>query len=285
MPDALTTITRFINSPPGALVAGGVLFGIVYKFFEKVEGVLNDGTKREISAWLVDQKAQPNFNKWAAAVLTIFFSVCGTENAVFPSQSGVLARRVHASFIMGFACWIPCTLPVVFDLYTKSKAVICPYTLAALVAAFLLCSALAFLSLGWCNVARYRIYISKHLFLPVVSLLLMIGFIVPVLMFRIVMYGHFVNGIATTETLAECLLRWWVSAGIAVVLVSLWLGVSTIAGIIVKAACRFDRAFQWFNAHFDIEKKPLQSIGLVAGSLVALLYWVAAITSRLFNRA
>jgi hypothetical protein len=32
--DALSTITKLINSPPGQLVAGGVLAGIVWKFFE-----------------------------------------------------------------------------------------------------------------------------------------------------------------------------------------------------------------------------------------------------------
>ena len=40
MPDPLTTITSLINSPPGQLVAGGVLAGIVWKFFERVEAVL-----------------------------------------------------------------------------------------------------------------------------------------------------------------------------------------------------------------------------------------------------
>jgi hypothetical protein len=36
----------------------------------------------------------------------------------------------------------------------------------------------------------------------------------------------------------------------------------------------------WSIRHFDIEKKPLQSIGLVAGALVAVVYWVAVIVSR-----
>jgi hypothetical protein len=45
MPDAFTTITKLINSPPGQLAAGGALAGIVWKFFERVESVLN-------KAWL-----------------------------------------------------------------------------------------------------------------------------------------------------------------------------------------------------------------------------------------
>jgi hypothetical protein len=56
MPDALTTITKLIQSPPGQLAAGGVLAGIVWKFFERVEAVLKDDTKLEIAVWLVDRK-------------------------------------------------------------------------------------------------------------------------------------------------------------------------------------------------------------------------------------
>ena len=32
--------------------------GIVWKFFERVEGVLKDETKKEIAAWLLDAKAE-----------------------------------------------------------------------------------------------------------------------------------------------------------------------------------------------------------------------------------
>jgi hypothetical protein len=41
---ALDIITNIINSPPGQLAAGGVLAGIVWKFFERVESVLKEGT-------------------------------------------------------------------------------------------------------------------------------------------------------------------------------------------------------------------------------------------------
>jgi hypothetical protein len=50
---------------------------------------------------------------------------------------------------------------------------------------------------------------------------------------------------------------------------------------LLKAARRFDPGFDWFNRHFEIEKKPLQSIGLVAGAIVALVYWAAVGISRL----
>jgi hypothetical protein len=36
-----------------------------------------------------------------------------------------------------------------------------------------------------------------------------------------------------------------------------------------------------FKRHFDIEKKPLERIGLVAGEVVAAVYWAPAILSRM----
>ena len=53
MADTLDTITKLIQSPPGQLAAGGVLAGIVWKFFERVEAVLTENTKLEIAVWLL----------------------------------------------------------------------------------------------------------------------------------------------------------------------------------------------------------------------------------------
>ncbi len=56
---------------------------------------------------------------------------------------------------------------------------------------------------------------------------------------------------------------------------SIWLWLFAESGFILKAARSFDIGFDWFNRHFDIETKPLSSIGLVSGALLALIYWVA----------
>ena len=44
MSDTLSTITHLIQSPPGQLAAGGVLAGIVWKFFERVKRFGDDTT-------------------------------------------------------------------------------------------------------------------------------------------------------------------------------------------------------------------------------------------------
>lgn len=64
---------------------------------------------------------------------------------------------------------------------------------------------------------------------------------------------------------------------------SIWLWLYAGSGFLLKAARRFDLGFDWFNRKFDIEKKPLQSIGLVAGALVAVVYWTAVIVSRMIG--
>lgn len=64
---------------------------------------------------------------------------------------------------------------------------------------------------------------------------------------------------------------------------SIWLWLYAGSGFLLKAARRFDLGFDRFNRKFDIEKKPLQSIGLVAGVLVAVVYWTAVIVSRMIG--
>ena len=54
---------------------------------------------------------------------------------------------------------------------------------------------------------------------------------------------------------------------------SFWLWLYVASGFLLKAARLFDIGFQWFNSTFDIDKRPLQSMGVVAGVLVMLLWW------------
>jgi hypothetical protein len=50
------------------------------------------------------------------------------------------------------------------------------------------------------------------------------------------------------------------------------------------SARHFDIGFGWFNRKFDIEKKPLSAIGLVAGALVAVAYWGFAVGAYLVKK-
>lgn len=54
----------------------------------------------------------------------------------------------------------------------------------------------------------------------------------------------------------------------------LWFLLYICAGLILQFARRVDVGFAWFNSRFDVENHPLQCIGLVAGTLCALGYWI-----------
>jgi hypothetical protein len=64
---------------------------------------------------------------------------------------------------------------------------------------------------------------------------------------------------------------------------SVWLWLYAVSGLVIKLARRLNIGFEWFNRTFDIEKKPLQSIGLVSASLVTLGYWGWAFGHRLLE--
>src|SRR5580704_11666646 len=79
MPD-LPSVTTFINSPPGQLVAGAVLAGIVWKFFERVEAHLTDQTRFEIAVWLVGVQIGQKVEPWPETFATILDKVFGKKH-------------------------------------------------------------------------------------------------------------------------------------------------------------------------------------------------------------
>src|SRR5713101_5946387 len=80
MADTLTTITNLINSPPGQVLAGSALAGIVWKFFERVEAALNEDTKLEIAVWLLGLKTAERIQNWPDTFAKVFDRVFGTKH-------------------------------------------------------------------------------------------------------------------------------------------------------------------------------------------------------------
>src|ERR1039457_6097692 len=110
MADATSTITKLINSPPGQLVAGGVLFGIVWGFFKNVESVLTDDTKLEIAVWLLGlKKFGPKVEPWPDTFARMFDRVFGAKHlswkcfcrsAVASIMTGVLTGPHFLHFLI-----------------------------------------------------------------------------------------------------------------------------------------------------------------------------------------
>src|SRR5882757_2969914 len=69
---AIDGFTNIVNSPPAQLVAGGVLAGIVWKFFERVESILRESTKVEIAVWLVGVDIGRGVEQWSGHFAKVF---------------------------------------------------------------------------------------------------------------------------------------------------------------------------------------------------------------------
>ena len=349
MPDTLTTITNLINSPPGQLVAGGVLAGIVWKFFERVESVLNEDTKLEIAVWLLGVRVEQKMEPWPSTFIKVFARVFG--------EKAFSLRCFLSSCLATFTACLMCTIGLaryfhlLQPLNEQSVAIIARTAGTTGIVLF----AFDYLSL---LETRYTLKLMRRWSSAWGLLLLLIvdtvatgltgavpsyyrnvGLTLHPLRqyaFRVAKeqapiellqrdlearalrdsdYLRQLDDIVVPDydlasrdeglrkeledirkrreelrkqveeeqhqsremarklnTLREVRSAWnrfdvlvlWIPAFFT----SIWLWLYAGSGFLLKASRRFDIGFQWFNRKFDIEKKPLQSIGLVAGALV-----------------
>lgn len=67
---------------------------------------------------------------------------------------------------------------------------------------------------------------------------------------------------------------------ISTLFVSIWLLLFVLSRYLIAALQSFDALLAHFNRLADIDNKPLSAIGLVAGALVAILWWTVVIVHR-----
>src|SRR5262249_1910165 len=100
--------------------------------------------------------------------------------------------------------------------------------------------------------------------------------------------GYMVMGIAVAVFinsfalgfLMDTIVAYGFAVAIASLLTSIWLWLYVSAGFILRLFRRFDIGFSWFNRRVDIENKPLQAIGLLAGIMCAVI----SLTFSFFGR-
>ena len=304
MPDTLTTITNFINSPPGQLVAGGVLAGIVWKFFERVEAVLNEDTKLEIAVWLLRVKVGEKVDQWPDTFGQVFDRVFGKRHFSLTC----LGRSLAASVIISLL-WAPAyALYSSFGIFSRSEAFrfTVQFSVLLIVVSLLINALPDYCSLGATRIVLSAMQRTKRAamwgILLVVDLFatLITTFLTTELWFHVSHYFTEQFGIGRPVT-PGLIYKWLDARSFAMIefnldhsnalgflmfllpsiFTAIWLWLYAASGFLLKASRRFDIGFQWFNRKFDIEKKPLQSIGLVAGALVAVIYWAAVIVNRI----
>jgi len=297
MPDTLTTITTLITSPPGQIAAGGVLAGIVWKFFEKVEAVLTDETKLEIAVWLLGLDFKKRVANWPSTFAKLFDRVFGEKHFSWKCfLRSCLAT--YASLIVTVILSGRQVQPLARNLFMRGGPQFLPL--------FLVNSVFGNLAPDYISLYKSRYIVgvmskTKNLF---VQLGLFVGDL-------IMTCGVGLVGV-TIGTSLHWFLGWELSDfariigingylqmmkhvpytvlhavttrsgmtyGVGVLFfypaffTSIWALMYFAAGVFIAGLRRFDIGFQWFNRRFDIEKKPLSSMGLIAGAIVAVLWW------------
>ena len=305
MPDALTTITKLIQSPPGQLAAGGVLAGIVWKFFERVESVLNDNTKLEIAAWLLGVKVGKKVEAWPDTFANIFDRVFGARHLSWRCFWRSCTASVASVCIV--LCLMCTKMPLADDaailklvLFSGLQSVApllvvncVPDYLSLLETRFML-NLMRSHATTICRALVVLIDFAITLIIAVVAasfatLIRYSGIVIQAVLQSNAPHKLEIIRLVLPALGRQFLTTRWIAFNIVALaplyitpafFTSIWLWLYAGSGFLLKAARRFDIGFEWFNRHFDIEKKPLQSIGLVAGALVAVVYWAAVIVSR-----
>ncbi|HXP87492.1 MAG TPA: hypothetical protein VN841_22360 [Bryobacteraceae bacterium] len=310
MPDALSTITEFIIEPAAPFAAGGVLFGIVWELFKRVESILNKNTKMEIAVWLMGLTAAEKV-PWPNTFGVIFERIFGERHLSWK------CFRTSAIISVGLSCGVqgiwylshPRDFPALAtDVMQGLGVAESTFSRWLVVPALLAFNALSvngvadYLSL-WKTRSLLKRFDSfsraRQISLLLLDTLLsgLIGAAVLIVMLMVlqpILYKQsaFADFDEFKRFLQEMIFGGYVYGDSGppestffypAFFPSVWLWLYAGSGFLLKAAREFDIGFKWFNRRFNIEGKPLSSIGLVAAALVAILWWIVVIVSLLVH--
>lgn len=306
MADVLTAISNFISSPPGQLTAGAVACGMVWKFFDKVEDKLNDDTKLKIAIWLLGVKIGRQFEPWPETFARIFDRIFGSRHISFTCLSrsalisfllylvfyavvfvyhggalatieqkpGLLGPQDRIVFSSSMVMWLPLFLCVaiigdyVALLETRFAITIALwYRTSFVLTLALICDAIM-------TVLTASFVVAINSAIGAYYLMAIMGFRHPGIPASELFADVFFLRVLRPEYFTEQVRVLWFYPAF---FTSIWLWLYAGSGFLLKAARQFDIGFQWFNSKVDIEKKPLSAIGLVAGCIVAVLWWTVVL--------
>jgi hypothetical protein len=313
------TLTDTLNQIVGSkvvlvLTQIAVGLGLLYaidKFFKLVEEKLSDDTKLEIAVWLVGVKVGQKVEPWPKTFAQVFNRVFGKQHFSLKCLSRSIAITIGISLL-----WAPLyALRGSLGYFTGDETLrfTAQFTLLLLVLSLLINVLPDYCSLGETRIVLWAMQKTNHAHAWILLLfadlfVTMLSSVMTFVLWGVVStyfaaafgIGHPVKpGIIAHSLDARSFMTiqhalyygwyygvdplWFMMFVLPCILTSIWLWLYAGSGFLLKAARRFDIGFDWFNRKFDIEKKPLQSIGLVAGALVAVVYWSVVIVSRVIG--
>ncbi len=293
----LDTVTRLITSPPAQIAAGVVLAGFVWKFFERVDNLLTDTAKLEIAVWLLDVKVAKKVQALPDTFVEAFERVFGSKHFTL----NCFGRCTLASLIATSLMW---GATLVLNLRSRNSHIsLNPfqnrYDVLSVLTANILPDYIAYLlTRTSLRLMIRKPYLSLWVALTGLEVLAIFYLSSIAFTFAFFFYGFSDPSYRVNEFLADI----WQHAILRpfnpvrtllgardlfyvfpAFFTTLWLWLYAASALILRAARRFDLAFQWFTRKLDIEEKPFSAIGFVAGGLVTVLWWAFVLVQKVFR--
>ncbi len=304
MPFDFEIVQKLINSSLGQVATGAAFAGIVWKFFEKVEGILSDATKFEIAVWLVGVEVGKKVEPWPKTFAQVFENVFGQKHlswkcfcwsgvfsfCVFTIVSAISTWVAYGQMGL-FVSWVTNSYKDVLNcvgavasgygalLITRNILTLLGKTnnwsmwLVLIVFDFCLTSVFAIIAIVfWGSISNSLLELHREYGMSLTDLTT--WSLLPDQAYYMVLNGleKFWDGVRPTLfvpsslTTGEWLSSTWPHYASALS-TSVWLWLYAGSGFILKSAKRFDIGFQWFNSKADIEKNHcLQSALFLVGS-------------------
>jgi hypothetical protein len=302
--DESAVISYSVMTAPATWTAIGTQialgFGLSYavvKFFDTVGDRLNEDTRLEIAVWLLGRKKlSATFESWPDTFTKVFDRVFGAPRfrvgfvsriflISFIVAAAVLPFRAYQDYMVQFhGRRLPIEGMAIFAwLYSKDYFLrpdwLFPFAGSVISCAIAVGETRVILSAlrRSRRVVAWLLYLLADLAFTIVTAYLFFGLLDKLT--RVVNYPTSGFEVWWPMSLNRYILEEKFNY-LPSLLTSIWLWLYAGSGFLLKAARRFDIGFDWFNRHMDIEKKPLQSIGLVAGAIVAVVYWGTVVVMR-----
>jgi hypothetical protein len=278
---------------PGTHIGFGVgLFYAVKKLFEEVEKSLNYPTKLEIAIWLLDLSPTKTIERWQSTFLTMFNKVFGEKHwswkcfwrSCLFTTATILIVMLGREFIQPPKNAIFEAIPFLLVSGSAISASALPDYFSLWKTRYLMA-----LSRATQNISSHLLLLGLDIILT--SLLAAFSVFVGTTLLLVISalrrgdvhYARYVISHTWTAFMPPNQVPFTIFIGFGTVWFipaffgRLWLLAYVACGLLLKFAPNLQIFLKTINRRFDIENHPLQSIGVVAGTLVALGYWLLAI--------
>jgi hypothetical protein len=274
------------------------IYGVV-KFFDLIGSRLNEDTNLAVAVWILDASVAKPIRRWPSSSLALFHAVygprhftwrCFSRSALISVITAVGAILTSVALLGPISRWLQLdsanphlalelwTAFYPLTIYLAVQWSVCDYIVLVGTRLFVRWMARTNSMFLWLILMALNAGVSVFLsLLTVTAMGVLLYFLAQFFAVFLWVISPFIlfGAYRPPEIGIPLMLIVPTSVLVPVLFTSIWLLLYAISGGLLRLATRVDVISEWLKRHLDIEKRPVQSIGFVAGILVALVYWCA----------